>query len=260
MKAVDFVKNTLHIKNITIGNGTPKIIIPLVARNKENLLKKAGELKNIEFDVVELRADFWENLNDVDNVIETLTEVKKVLNDKLFLFTIRTGFEGGKQDIPLDLYTKINKEVADSKLADLIDVEILRGDNIVYENINNIKSHGVFVIGSNHDFFKTPPKDEIIKTLRKMQDMGADITKIAVMPTDTKDILTLLDASNDMNEKFADRPFIAISMGARGVLSRISGEIFGSCMTFGAFGETSAPGQLQANDLMTALKIIHESK
>ena len=35
---------------------------------------------------------------------------------------------------------------------------------------------------SNHDFHKTPAKDEIIYRLRRMQELGADIPKIALMP------------------------------------------------------------------------------
>lgn len=99
---------------------------------------------------------------------------------------------------------------------------------------------------SNHDFDKTPPKEEIVSRLVKMQEYGADITKIAVMPNTEEDVLILLDGSLEMKKGKADRPFIAISMGSLGMISRISGELFGSCMTFAAAGNASAPGQLNA--------------
>ena len=62
------------------------------------------------------------------------------------------------------------------------------------------------VIASNHDFFKTPEKEEIIRRLRMMQDFGADIPKMAVMPTCKQDVLTLLSATLEMSEKYAHRP------------------------------------------------------
>ncbi len=64
----------------------------------------------------------------------------------------------------------------------------------------------------NHDFDKTPAKEEIIYRLRKMQEFGAYIPKIAVMPQTVGDLLILLDATYTMKTEYADRPFITMSM------------------------------------------------
>ncbi len=39
------------------------------------------------------------------------------------------------------------------------------------------EENDVYVVMSNHDFEKTPEKDEILSRLRKMQDLGAHIPK-----------------------------------------------------------------------------------
>lgn len=75
-----------------------------------------------------------------------------------------------------------------------------------------------------------------------MQDMNADIPKIAVMPQNRKDVLTLLAATEEMATNYADRPIITMSMAGTGVISRLCGEVFGSSMTFGAAKKASAPG------------------
>ena len=93
--------------------------------------------------------------------------------------------------------------------------------------------------------------------MRKMQDMGADIPKIAVMPQNKADVLTLLAATEEMSRVYADRPIITMSMGGDGVISRLCGEVFGSSMTFGAVGQVSAPGQISVDQLFDALSIIH---
>lgn len=113
------------------------------------------------------------------------------------------------------------------------------------------------MVGSNHDFFATPEKDAIVSRLRKMQEMGADIPKIAVMPKSTADVLTLLAATAEMHETYADRPIITMSMSAKGVISRLSCEAFGSAMTFGAVGQVSAPGQIPVEQLRQVLDILH---
>ena len=65
-----------------------------------------------------------------------------------------------------------------------------------------------------------------------MQELGADIPKIAVMPQCKKDVLTLLEATREMAEEHADRPIITMSMAGTGLISRLCGEVFGSATYF----------------------------
>ena len=140
---------------------------------------------------------------------------------------------------------------------DLVDVEVFTGDEIVKKIIDGAHAAGVKVVASNHDFFKTPDKDDIVGRLRKMQDLGADIPKIAVMPQNKKDVLTLLAATEEMANEYADRPIITMSMAGTGVISRLAGEVFGSALTFGAAAKASAPGQMGVTDLKQILTLLH---
>ena len=150
-------------------------------------------------------------------------------------------------------------KAAQTGYLDLVDVEIFSVDDIVKKIIDGAHAAGVKVIASNHDFFKTPAKADIIYRLRKMQDMNADIPKIAVMPQNKKDVLTLLAATEEMTTNYADRPIITMSMAGTGVISRLCGEVFGSSMTFGAAKKASAPGQMGVNDLNTVLGLLHNA-
>ena len=137
------------------------------------------------------------------------------------------------------------------------DMEILSGDRLVRKMIGGIHRAGKTVIASSHEFKCTPSKDEMIRRMQKMQDMGADILKIAVMPQTKADVLTLLCATEEMARCHAERPLITMSMSPSGVISRICGEAFGSAMTFGAVGQTSAPGQIPVEHLNAVLEILH---
>jgi 3-dehydroquinate dehydratase-1 len=48
-----------------------------------------------------------------------------------------------------------------------------------------------------------------------------------------------------------------MSMGSLGMISRISGELFGSALTFGSAKKASAPGQLEAEQLHKILHLLH---
>lgn len=249
----------LTVKGLNIGESAPKIIVPIVGTTKESIVEKINSFKELKIDCVEWRVDFFDDVFNTKSVLDTLKCLRIGLPNTPIVFTFRTKREGGEKEISMKAYTALNKAVADSGNADIIDIEIFSGDEVVKENIKNIHNTNVFVVGSNHDFFKTPDKDDIIARLVKMQKLEADICKIAVMPKCTYDVLTLLAATNEMYTKYADRPIITVSMGPMGIISRLSGELFGSAMTYGTVGEKSAPGQVPLKELEIALNILHLS-
>ena len=210
-------------------------------------------------DLIEWRVDWYENGADIEKVQDVLTDLALALNGKPLLFTFRTKNEGGEKAIQPKKYLELNKAVIATKLVDLMDVEVFIGDEIVKAIIQEAHQYQIKVVGSNHDFEKTPNKDEIIGRLCRMQDLGVDFPKIAVMPRYKRDVLTLLEATTIMNEEYADRPIITMSMAGDGIVSRLAGEVFGSCITFGTVQKASAPGQIKIDDLHKVLQIIHQS-
>jgi len=251
--------NTIKVRDIEIGAGAPKIIVPIVGVTKEDIISEAKTFDSIPIDVVEWRVDWFEGVFDFFQVKDVLKELREVLGNIPLLMTFRTSKEGGEKAIQPETYAELNLKAAETGYVDFVDVEIFTGDDIVKRIIDGAHASGVKVIASNHDFFKTPEKSDIIYRLRKMQDMGADIPKIAVMPQTKKDVLTLLAATEEMTTNYADRPIITMSMAGTGVISRLCGEVFGSCMTFGAAKKASAPGQMGVNDLNTVLELLHNA-
>lgn len=251
--------STVQVRNIVLGDGIPKICVPIVSVTKESILEEAKSFANIPVDLVEWRVDWFENVFDLEKVKDTLAALREVLGETPILFTFRTAKEGGEREISKEDYLNLNKEIAKTKLADLVDVEVFTGDDIVRDIISTAHQNDVKVVASNHDFDKTPAEEDIIYRLRKMQDLGADIPKIAVMPKTKLDVLTLLSATEKMRSFYADRPIITMSMAGTGVISRVCGEVFGSCLTFGAAKKASAPGQMGVEDLSQVLSLLHKS-
>ena len=251
--------NTVKVRNIEIGAGIPKICVPIVGVTREEILAAAENIKSTKADVVEWRVDWDENIFDFTKTEATMQALREVLGEMPILFTFRTSKEGGEKAIETEAYVELNQNAAKTGLVDLVDVEAFTGDDVVKAVVEIAHENGVKVIASNHDFHKTPAKEEIVSRLRKMQELGADIPKIAVMPQNKKDVLTLLAATEEMVSEYADRPIITMSMSGTGVISRLCGEVFGSALTFGAVGKVSAPGQMRIEDLTTVLGLLHKS-
>lgn len=250
--------NLVKIRNVEIGTGIPKICVPIVGTTREEILTAAETIRTTAADVVEWRVDWYEDIFDFVRTEETMKALRETLGDMPILFTFRTSAEGGEKAIEKEAYVELNCNAARTGLVDLVDVEAFTGDDAVKTVIEEAHKHGVKVVASNHDFHKTPSKDEIVSRLCKMQELGADIPKIAVMPQNKKDVLTLLSATEEMADVHADRPIITMSMSGTGVISRLCGEVFGSALTFGAVGKASAPGQMGAEELQTVLSLLHE--
>lgn len=248
----------VKVKDVVIGEGVPKICVPIVASEEQNILAEAEKAEKSMADMVEWRADFWEFCKNAQAMEQLLEKLQGILRTKPLLFTIRTHVEGGEFSGTLQEYEKLVCTAA--KTADLVDIEVFMEGLSSEALIAECQSYSCKVVASNHEFHKTPKQEEIVKRLCRMQEIGADILKIAVMPESKKDVLTLLLATEEMVSEYAVKPVVTMSMAGLGAISRVSGEIFGSAVTFGSMEAASAPGQLQLADLRNVLEIIHNSK
>ena len=81
---------------------------------------------------------------------------------------------------------------------------------------------------------------------------------VKILSPQKRVLLSNSNAGCPMAEQM-DKPLITMSMSRIGSISRISGEAFGSAVTFGSIGQESAPGQLPVNKLEEMLDMIHQN-
>ena len=250
--------NTVKVRNLELGAGLPKICVPITGRNREEVLEQAAAIRKLPADLAEWRFDYFYNASKLSllTVLTFLAELRKALGDLPLLFTFRTLGEGGEKSITHQTYEELNKTVLSSGMADLIDVELSMGEDLVERLLAAAREKGVKVIVSSHDFEKTPPKDEIVHRLKTMEALGADLAKVAVMPQSEEDVEVLMDATREYAEE-ASIPAVTMSMGALGEGTRFECEAFGSAVTFGSAGRASAPGQPEVAELKKALEQAH---
>src|SRR5208282_2526268 len=250
----------LRIRGLVIGQGDPKTIVPTTGSTSEEVLQQARQIaENPNAEVIEYRIDYLDFGQDADKVAALGKQIAGMLGGKPMILTFRTKPEGGSKAISDDDYGKLYSALIKAGFTDLLDVEMFRDEKVVTRTVSEAHKAGIKVIMSSHDFDKTPPTQEIVSRLRRQQDLGADILKIAVMPHDSGDVLKLLDATWQMRSRYTRLPMLTMSMGGIGLVSRMSGEVFGSDLTFGMIGEASAPGPIDIGKLRQVLDTIHGS-
>lgn len=236
----------ITVRGLTLGDGTPKICIPVTAVSRAQIEQQVSRILAGTCHMIEWRVDYYTETGEADWLPQTLSYLRGLIGDMPLLFTFRTREEGGERSIPMEQYREWNVCAAASGYADFVDLELNRGEVLLQETAEEIHRCGKYVIASFHDFQKTPERGELIGILCRMQELGADISKAAVMPQRDRDVLTLLDATLAMKEQYADRPYITMAMSARGGISRLCGSLTGSALTFATAGCASAPGQMDA--------------
>ena len=254
-------------KGKILGTGTPLICVPVTEETKEKIVEEIRILTEQKVDMIEWRMDWFSEVTDKKAVKSVLEEIRPYVENTLFLLTFRSKMQGGQLQMKPAEVLELNEAAAKTGVADFVDIEYFEYEKPkkaiqrMKDCVNKIADYigRDKCIVDDHDFEKTPERGVLQMILEKMYHGGADIVKLAVMPQNRLDVLNLLSATESFVEEHHDTPAITMSMGKDGVISRLCGEVFGSCVTFGSHEKASAPGQMQMDDLKTVLEKIHKS-
>ena len=213
-----------------------KIAIPIFQEKCEDVIEVAQDCIEKGADVLEFRIDALKN-PDIGEIKNTIKEI-----DFPMIATNRIQSEGGSFKGSEDERIDILYECAG--LVDYVDIELQCDDDY----INRIHDTGTKTIVSYHDFEKTPDLNEIMYIVDKEHELG-DIAKVAFMPQDLEETLTILAVLSHCEDT------IAISMGDLGSYTRVMASKFDSPITFAAGTDVTAPGQIDIETMKALLNM-----
>lgn len=241
------------------GGKFPLICTPLVARTREAILAELQVVLAKQPDMLEWRVDFFEGIADVAAVLALAASIKQAAGGIALLFTRRSIREGGEKiTMSEDEVVALYGAVCASRTIDLIDFEMSNDPVHIAQVRSAAKANDIKLILSFHNFSFTPGLETLGQRFLQADQLGADIAKVAVMPRNREDVLTLLGATLSASKKLGI-PLISMSMGPYGSLTRLFGWVFGSALTFAVGASSSAPGQLAIEDLNAILSILQKS-
>ena len=246
---------TLTVRNAEFGGARPLICVPLVAGSLTGLLQQAARAHALSPDVVEWRADAFDDLSS-DGVARSAQALRDVLDREALIFTLRASNEGGARPLAQQVRAGIMRAAIGSRQFDMVDLELANGQDFNASLIQLAHSQGVRVILSFHDFQSTPDNGALVATVAEMVRQGADIAKVACMPREPADVLRLLEVTLTARRMFPAVPLCTMSIGNLGVLTRIAGFLFGSDMSFAVGTAASAPGQMPIAELRAAIETL----
>lgn len=203
-----------QVRQLKIGEGKPKVCIPVVETTTSSILKQIQFLQSYLFDIIELRIDFYQDIHDLQKVQDLLMQIRNQ-TEKPLLLTYRSAREGGQIQLSDEAYLALVKTACQSQCIDMIDVELMSGNVLVCQMVDIAHQNHVKVLMSYHDFEQTPKIQEMKQYLENMEILGADLCKIAVMPHRYQDVVDLLNITMEMSHRLS-RPIVTMSMGSIG--------------------------------------------
>jgi 3-dehydroquinate dehydratase-1 len=254
-----------HIKAIDargrkLGGETPLLCTPLVGRTPKRVLAEAASVLLQKPDIIEWRVDFFDAIGDTRTVIETAKSLRALVGKRPVIFTRRSEKEGGERiTIDDDKVVELYAAVAATGLVDFIDLEVGSDPEHLRSVREFTRRHAVRLILSYHNLSYTPGLDDLVDRFLEAERLGADVAMVQVMPRNRADVLRLLAATAEADEK-ARIPLISISVGPLGSVSRMVGGLFGSWLSFAVGESASAPGQIPIGDLVTVYDIIRRAR
>ena len=250
----------VEVRGKTLGGGTPLICTPLVGRTRERVLAEAASVVAKKPDVIEWRVDYFQGIADTAAVLDCARSLRATVGDAPIIFTRRSMAEGGEPiAIGNEEVVQLYAAVAASGLVEFIDFEMSNDAGQVRSVRESAHKHGTRVILSYHNFGYTPGQDFLVQRFLEAERLGADVAKVAVMPRDRADVLTLLAATAQADAK-GRIPLISMAMGPLGSVTRMIGGEFGSSLSFAVGEGSSAPGQIPIADLNAVFAVLRRAR
>jgi len=252
----------LLIRETEIKDGSFRLCVTLAPSGISDLRNDLTKLETMEFDLLEWRADYFMNKQDLwSDILHGIDLIRASFPDKPFLFTFRWDQEGGQNHISAQDLLSIRRAAMESGKIDLLDVEVYWLRNAqsdeklsMYVNLlEEAKASGVRCIISWHDFSNTPEEDILLKILETQMKLGADICKITTMAKTEEDTTRVLNVSRRAADVL-HVPHIALVMGDLGKSSRYDRSASKTCITFAPLNQSSAPGQFSVDELRKRLE------
>ena len=103
-----------QVRQLKIGEGKPKVCIPVVETTTSSILKQIQFLQSYLFDIIELRIDFYQDIHDLQKVQDLLMQIRNQ-TEKPLLLTYRSAREGGQIQLSDEAYLALVKTACQSQ-------------------------------------------------------------------------------------------------------------------------------------------------
>jgi 3-dehydroquinate dehydratase / shikimate dehydrogenase len=223
-----------------------KVCIAITGSTPVEMLDRAAAAAR-ENPFLEFRLDY------MAKPLAALPKIKQFLAEHgeiTAIATCRRAAGGGKFKGSIAAELEVLQKAASSGFH-LIDLELESVESIKAAELEKLRTRGMALIISHHDFQATKDLDGIFERIRPYEPEFIKIVSTARSLSDNVVMIHFLERARDLAN------LIGICMGDQGLISRVMGIRSGSVFTFAAAteGEETGPGQIAARTLLETYRI-----
>ena len=223
-----------------------KVCVAIIGSTPAEMVDRATEaLRDSTF--LEFRLDYLEK------PLAALPKLKQFLAENSVVTAIATCRRvdaGGKFKGTIAAELEVLQKAAGSGFH-LLDLELQTAEELEASELEKLRTRGVAIMVSYHDFQTTKDLDGIFGRVRPYEPEFIKIVSTARSLSDNVVMMQFLERSGDHAN------VVGLCMGEQGVLSRVLGIRSGSAFTFASAtqGEETAPGQFTARTLTDLYRV-----
>src|SRR5271165_3669061 len=223
-----------------------KVCVAIIGSTAGEMVDRATEaLRDSNF--LEFRLDYLEKpLAALPRFKEFLAENSVVTA----IATCRRAANGGKFKGTIAAELEVLQKASACGFH-LLDLELQTAEGIQASELEKLRSRGVALMVSYHDFQTTKDLDGIFERIRPYEPEIIKMVSTARTLSDNVTMMRFLERTRDMAS------VVGICMGDQGIISRVLGLRAGSVFTFAAayVGEETGPGQISVRTLNETYRI-----
>ena len=224
----------------------PVLTVTIIEEEVDKILSTAEKAINSGANCVEIRVDKIKTNKEVINLIEK-AKFPYIISSRSK--TMNGFFEGSEEK-------RITRQIqAIEAGAKIIDIELTADEKLRNKVIKTAKENHVALLIGFEDMQKMPSVGMILKSLKEIESLGADIAKFAVKTNNYEEVLDVLKIVNWV-KNLINMPFAAIALGEHGLFSRPLALLMGSSMTYCALEEGGSLKQLSIGQMKSILNIL----
>ena len=112
------------VRGSVIGGPQPLVCLPLVGDSRAKVLEEAAALVQLQPDLLEWRIDGYDNVENREDCLSLLKEMRAIIGDTGLIFTCRIDREGGIKKISRSARLELNNAVIETGEVDIVDIEL----------------------------------------------------------------------------------------------------------------------------------------
>lgn len=221
-----------------------RFVVPVTPRSFEEA--RQLDVSNYEqADAIEWRADVLPQ----EAILEVAPVIFETFAGHEVIFTLRSRDQGGESDLASRDYVDLIKQVQALYQPDYIDFEYYTHQE-VFEELLDFPN----LILTHYDRRKVP--DNIMEIYSTLTALSPRVVKIALTPRSEQEVLDMMNFNRGFKTLNPDQVYMTEALGPLGRVTRLFGDIFGSCWSSASVGQATSSGQLSLADARQILDIL----